>query len=385
MWISRQQWDSQQQDGLRLRAEIQRLNEELSQVQARKASTDQQLLQSAKQAAHMTSLLGMFLEFGSSMVTLQQATQFSATELEQENRRLVETTSLFSQGAELLRNMVSLLTNAENKAIESQTAIGKLNASSANIGQYVSVINEVASRTNLLALNAAIEAARAGDAGRGFAVVAEEVRNLATKSGESATSITQLVKVIETDSIAVRNTMGTLVDNVNQVSAAVGTVDNVIADITAMAGTMQKIISSAAIGAFLRSTKMDQLVWKHHVYEAVMKRKSDIKEMEDPRQSRFGKWYYDGEGRKRFSTLPSYNALESPYAQLHRKGRDAIQLVQQSRWSDALMALKDMEHASLEFMRLMDNLEQEADRAATQLAAAAAAAAEKEKGATELF
>jgi methyl-accepting chemotaxis protein len=75
--------------------------------------------------------------------------------------------------------------------------VEKLGERSRQIGQVVTLIEEIAGQTNLLALNAAIEAARAGEHGRGFAVVAGEVRRLAERTTTATKEIADAVKSIQ--------------------------------------------------------------------------------------------------------------------------------------------------------------------------------------------
>ncbi|GFO65450.1 methyl-accepting chemotaxis protein [Geomonas paludis] len=75
--------------------------------------------------------------------------------------------------------------------------VATLSERAADIGDILSVIDEVAEQTNLLALNAAIIAAQAGEHGKGFAVVADEIKELAERTSSSTREISQVIRGVQ--------------------------------------------------------------------------------------------------------------------------------------------------------------------------------------------
>ena len=107
--------------------------------------------------------------------------------------------AIANKGNEVVHNTINGMDNIREQIQDTAKRIKRLGESSQEIGDIVSLIDDIADQTNILALNAAIQASLAGEAGRGFAVVADEVQRLAERSSSATRQIEALVRAIQAD------------------------------------------------------------------------------------------------------------------------------------------------------------------------------------------
>ena len=147
--------------------------------------------------------------------------------------------------------MTEQISNIADKINETNAAIIKM-------ADILSVIEEIATQTNLLSLNASIEAARAGEAGRGFSVVASSIKSLAENTSSELENIKEIIasltdnfsacgEYIETVVVNNKENLsytGEVIDTFEVIFEGIESTGNKVQDVTRITNEMNDLIRS---------------------------------------------------------------------------------------------------------------------------------------------
>nr|WP_230375507.1 methyl-accepting chemotaxis protein [Pseudomonas fulva] len=164
-----------------------------------------------------------------------------------------------NKGNEVVHNTIQGMANIREQIQDTAKRIKRLGESSQEIGDIVSLIDDIADQTNILALNAAIQASLAGEAGRGFAVVADEVQRLAERSSSATRQIEALVRAIQADTneavISMEQTTAEVVRGARLAQDA----GVALAEIEGVSQTLAELIHNISDAAQLQTSSAGQI------------------------------------------------------------------------------------------------------------------------------
>jgi methyl-accepting chemotaxis protein len=161
-------------------------------------------------------------------------------------------------GGTIVKQVLGSMHSIATAVSDTSATVGLLGDDSRRISQIVTVIDEIARKTNLLALNAAIEAARAGDQGRGFAVVAGEVRRLAESTAQATGEIATMIQGIQDRTRTAIASMESGTGTVQQGVITTNQAGEALERIIGMAERVDRMIAQIAIAASQQAAAADQ-------------------------------------------------------------------------------------------------------------------------------
>ena len=194
--------------------------------------------------------------------TAMQEMSASIAEVSRHTQSAAETARAAAQtaheGDKIVKQVLGSMSSIAASVKQTSSTMCLLGEDSHRISQIVTVIDEIARKTNLLALNAAIEAARAGDQGRGFAVVAGEVRHLAESTAQATGEIDTMIQGIQERTRIAIDSMASGTATVEQGVITTNQAGEALSRIIGMAERVDRMIAQIAIAASQQASAADQ-------------------------------------------------------------------------------------------------------------------------------